>query len=56
VANDLSTKCAGLDDDAAQGRLNQNCPLGDNVTLQQFTIAITTAFCGGATGDGGGGG
>jgi hypothetical protein len=51
---DLTTKCAALDLDSSSSVVNQNCPLGSNVTLRQFTVAITRAFCGGAAADAGG--
>jgi hypothetical protein len=47
----LNTACAALDNDAMAAVLDQNCALGDNVSLHDFTIAITRTFCGG--GDGG---
>lgn len=56
ASTDLNQKCTGLDTEAGQAALNQNCPLGDNVTLHDFTVAITNAFCGSGpatTGDGG---
>lgn len=55
-AQDMDTKCAALGLDSATPLTNQTCPLGANVPLQQLTLAITRTFCGGATGDAGGGG
>jgi hypothetical protein len=54
AVNDLNTKCAALDTDANAALLNTACPIQG--TLQAFTVAITTSFCGGAASDGGGGG